>query len=61
MKANLKGSLENINKCWRWFEHNGKSMSKQEVRTVLEYGIQKGYETTDDFKEGEIDNLLNDA
>lgn len=46
MNADLKGSLENLNRSYRVFEHNDKSMTKKQVRAVLEYGIKKGYETT---------------
>ncbi len=59
MHADLKGALESLDLSWRTFEHNGKPLSKLQVKAVLQYGIFKGYKTTADFKEGEIDNLLN--
>lgn len=58
MKANLKGALAQINLSWQSFEHNGKRLYKPEVVAVLKAGIAKGYETTDDFKEGEVDEIL---
>lgn len=58
MHADIKGCLANINKAWRAFEHKGKPMTKQQVKTVLEYGVSKGYNSTADFKDEEIDRLL---
>jgi len=58
MHADLKGALSQLNKSWRWFEHNGKPMTKQQVKAVLEYGISKGYETTKDLTDKEINDVL---
>jgi hypothetical protein len=58
MHADLKGALRAIKTSWKAFEHNGKPMSKIQVKKVLEYGISKGYSTTKDFKENEIDDFL---
>lgn len=58
MHADLKGALQQINKSWNAFEHNNKPMTKNQVRKVLEYGIEKGYKTTKDFKPGEVDEIL---
>lgn len=58
MHADLKGSLRAIEKSWKAFEHNGKPMTKNQVIKVLEYGIAKGYKTTKDFKENEVDEIL---
>ena len=58
MHADLKGALQQINKSWRAFTHKGMSMSKEQVKKCLEYGIKKGYKSTADFKEGEIDKIL---
>lgn len=60
MHADLKGALEQLSNSYHAFEHNGKSMSKDQVRFVLQKGIELGYETTKDFKEGEVDNILQD-
>lgn len=59
MHADLKGALRAIKTSWKAFEHNGKPMTKEQVKKVLEYGINKGYETTADFKFGEIETILN--
>ena len=58
MKADLKGALNQLNKSWRWFEHNGKPMTKQQVKSVVKYGISKGYKTTGDLSDEEIDSVL---
>ena len=59
MKADLVGALARVDKIWKMFEHNGKPMSKPDVIKVLKHGIKKGYETTADFTDTEIDELLN--
>jgi hypothetical protein len=58
MKADLQGALEHIDKYYRVFEHKGKRMTKQQVKTVLEYGIKQGYETTADLSDKEVDDVL---
>jgi hypothetical protein len=59
MHADLFGSLEQINDCWRAFEHKGKPMTKDQVRKVLTYGIKKGYKTTKELTDDEVDAVLN--
>lgn len=58
MHADLEGALIQLNKSWKCFTHNGQKMTKNEVYTVLTYGINKGYKTTKDFEDGEIDKVL---
>ena len=58
MHADLQGALSQINKRWKAFIYNGKSLSKAQVEKVLKAGIAKGYKTTADFKENEVDELL---
>lgn len=58
MYANIKGSLERIDKVYRLFTHNDKRLSKIEVRALLEYGLSKGYESTGDLSDEEIDTVL---
>lgn len=59
MNADIKGALRNFTKSWKCFEHNGEPMKKHEVKAVLEYGVKVGYKTTNDFKEGEVDKIIN--
>jgi len=59
MHADLKGALQQINKSWKAFKHNGKKLTKEQVTKVLKYGISKGYKTTADFEDDEVDRVLN--
>ena len=58
MHADLKGALAQINKWYTCFEHKGKRMTKEQVRVMLEYGIAKGYTTTAQLKDEEVDEVL---
>lgn len=58
MNADCKGALAQINKSWKAFTHNGKSMSKAQVKAVLEYAVKKGYEHTGLLSQEEIDNII---
>lgn len=58
MNFNLKGALKNINKLHNVIEHNGKFLSKELLKKILIYGINKGYENAKDFKEFEIDKII---
>lgn len=58
MNADCKGALAQLNKSWKAFEHKGKKMSKVEVKAVLQYAIQKGYEHTGMLSDEEVDNIL---
>jgi hypothetical protein len=58
MNADCKGALAQINKSYKAFVHNGKPMSKVEVKAVLQYAIEKGYEHTGMLKDEEVDAVL---
>ena len=58
MHADLTGALEQLNRSWKAFEHRGQKMSKDQVRKVLKYGIGKGYETTAQLADEEVDKVL---
>lgn len=58
MHADLKGALKQLNSSWRAFEHKGKYMSKEQVKKVLEYGIAKGYKSTKELTDEEVDAVL---
>lgn len=58
MHADLKGALEQINRSYKSFRHRGQKMSKEQVRKVLEYGIKKGYKTTSELTDSEVDKVL---
>jgi len=61
MNADIKGALKKINKSYRMFEHNGKSMTKDQVKKILEYGLSKGYEHTGQFTDEEIESVLREV
>lgn len=58
MHADLQGALNQLGRSYRWFTHNGNPMTKDQVRAVLEYGIEKGYKTTKDLSDQEIEDVL---
>lgn len=58
MYADVKGSLEQIDKSWRFFKHNGKKMSKKEVEAVLLYALSQGYVTTQEITDKEIEEII---
>jgi hypothetical protein len=58
MNADIKGAFEQLNISWKCFQHRGRRMSKEEVRTVLMYAIDKGYITTEELSDEEVDNVL---
>ncbi|MEK6881457.1 MAG: hypothetical protein AABY22_17675 [Nanoarchaeota archaeon] len=58
MIADIKGALLQINKSYRAFEHKGQPMTKQQVKSVLEYGISKGYDNTGQLTDAEVDTVI---
>jgi hypothetical protein len=59
MHADLKGALAQINTSWYAFEHKGNRMTKEQVRRVLQYGLSKGYKTTAELSDDEVDKIIN--
>lgn len=59
MNADCKGALAQLNKSWKAFTHKGKSMSKPQVKAVLEYAVKKGYDHTGLLTDEEIDTIIN--
>ena len=55
MNADLAGALQQLDRSWRAFEHNGKPMTKEQVRMALIYGIKKGYKHTWQLTDRDID------
>ena len=58
MHADIKEALAQINKSWKAFEHKGVPMTKNQVRVVLTYANGKGYKSTAELSENEVDNLI---
>lgn len=60
MRADIVGALTQLERSWRTFEHRGKPMTKEQVKKVLLYGINKGYKHTGEFTDEEVDAVIND-
>ena len=55
MNADLAGALEQLELSWKAFEHNGKPMTKEQVRKALVYGLKKGYKHTGELTDADVD------
>lgn len=58
MQADIKGAYEQLNTSWRSFRHRDKSLTRLEVKMILEYAIRKDYKTTLELSDEEVDELL---
>lgn len=58
MHADIKGSLDYMKKKTIPFEHRGVSLLQNQAKKVLEYGLKKGYKTTAEISDKEIDEVL---
>lgn len=58
MHTDLKWALKHINKTYHCWDHRGKSLTKSQVQSILEYGIKQGYETSDELTDKEVDEVL---
>ena len=58
MHADIKGALVQINKSWKAFEHRGVPMTKEQVRIVLTYADSRGYKSTAEISDEEVDKLI---
>jgi len=58
MNASIQGALNQINKSYKAFTHKGKSMTKQQVKAVLEYGLKQGYDNTGQLSNSEVDKII---
>lgn len=56
--VSIKGAYQNIHKCWSMFEHRGKKMTRQQVESVLRYGLQNKYETVNQIPDHIIDKII---
>lgn len=59
MNASIKGALAQLNTSYRSFTHKEKRMTKKQVKSVLEYALKQGYETTDQITDEEVDKIIN--
>lgn len=58
MHADIQGALNQIDKSWRAFTHKGLPMTKEQVTKVLVYANNKGYKSTSQLTDEEVDNIL---
>jgi len=58
MNADCKGALAQINKSWKVFTYKDRSMTKAEVKAILEYAVKVGYDHTGLLKDEEIDSII---
>jgi len=58
MHADILGALTQINKIWHTFEHRGQRLTKDEVKAILTYAKEKGYQTTAELTDNEVDDLI---
>jgi hypothetical protein len=61
MNADIEGALRSIKqkpKSYKAFTHRDRFLSKEQVIRVLEYGLAKGYKTTDELSDKEVDAIL---
>ena len=61
MNADIQGSLAQINRSWKAFTHKGKPMTKEQVTKVLIYANNKGYKSTSELNDEEIDKVIANA
>ena len=58
MGANIQWAILNFNRVWNLFEHNGRKLTRMEVMALLNYGLSKGYVSTSQLTDEEIDMVL---
>jgi hypothetical protein len=63
MTVNMKGLQKWMQKHPRrrtdgWFSINGKELTHEQVKTMIDYAVQKGYRTDADIQEEVIAEIL---
>lgn len=59
MQADIQGALAQIDKSWKAFTHKGIPMTKEQVTKVLIYANNKGYKSTSELTDNEVDEIIN--
>lgn len=59
MHADIQGALAQIDKSWKAFTHKGIPMTKEQVSKVLIYANNKGYKSTSELSDAEVDKIIN--
>ena len=58
MDADIQGCYKALNKSYKAFEHNGKPMSKIQVKKCLEYGILHGMNAVSEIPEDVVSKIV---
>lgn len=58
MDADIKGCYEHLDKSYKAFEHNGKPMTKKQVKRCLEYGIASGMKSVSEIPDNVIESII---
>lgn len=58
MDADLQGCLNQLDRSYKAFEHNGQPMYKHQVKAILEYGLVKGYKALSEISDEETEKIL---
>jgi len=58
MDADIDFALKHFGKIWSAIEHNGKRLSREEVKALLLHGKGKGYKSISQLTDEEIDGVL---
>ena len=61
MDADLKGCLNQLDRSYKAFEHNGQPLYKHQVKSILEYGLAKGYKSLSQISDEETEKILSMA
>lgn len=51
----IETALKNLNNTFRFFGHNGKILTKKEVKELLELSIRKNYKSTSQITEKDFE------
>jgi len=54
MDADIQGALNQIERSYKAFNHNGKPMTKNQVKNCLKYCLELGYEVVSQLTETDI-------
>lgn len=58
MDADLQGCLNQLDRSYKAFEHNGQPLYKHQVKAILEYGLAKGYKLLSQISDEETERIL---
>lgn len=58
MDADIQGCYNALTKSYKAFEHNGKSMSKIQVKKCLEYGIACGMKLVSEIPDSVVQSII---